>query len=117
MSSGRLLAWLHAHVDNSRGEPFVGHAVVARAPAEAAGNAMELARLEVLEVVHATPGAVAAALAYHAVRYAIESGAETVISTLDDPALEQVGFRRHGSAYRSLSWRGVQIPDLRRSGA
>ena len=58
LSGGRLLTWLHAYVDNSRGEPFVGHAVVARAPAEAAGNAMELARLEVLEVVRGTPGAV-----------------------------------------------------------
>ncbi|ABS03762.1 hypothetical protein Krad_2281 [Kineococcus radiotolerans SRS30216 = ATCC BAA-149] len=114
LSSGRLLTWLHAYVDNGRGEPFIGHAVVARAPADPGGNGTQPARLEVLEIVPGTPGTVAAALVYHAVRDAIESGAETVSSTLDDPALEKVGFRRHGSGYLSLSWRDVQIPDLRR---
>ncbi|WP_049821357.1 hypothetical protein [Kineococcus radiotolerans] len=114
LDGGRLLTWLHAYVNNSRGEPFVGHVVVARSPADPAGNGTQSARLEVLEVVPGTPDTVAAALAYHAVRDAIESGAETVSSTLDDPALKKVGFRRHGSGYLSLSWRDVQIPDLRR---
>lgn len=117
LSSGRLIVWLHAHVDNSRGEPFVGHAVVARPSADEAGDGGQPARLEVLEVVPGTPGTVAAALAYHAVRDAIESGAQTIFSALDDPALEEVGFRRDGSTYLSLTSRDVQIPDLRRSGA
>lgn len=91
IAQDRLVEWLHAHVDNPRGEPFVGHAVVSRERADAhAGSA----RLEVLEVVPGTSSAVTAALAFNAARGAIEAGASTVFTDLDDPALHQVGFRR-----------------------
>lgn len=104
----RLLVWMHAYVDNARAEPVVGHVVLSRgAPAGSA-------RLETLEVVPGTPPAVAAALAFHAVRSAVELGAGTVVSDLDDPALDQVGFRADGGGgSRSVDWRGVRTPDVR----
>ncbi|MCI2237223.1 hypothetical protein MO973_04070 [Paenibacillus sp. TRM 82003] len=119
LTDGRLLTWLHAYVNNARGEPYVGHAVVARAPAGVAGERSGPARLEVLQVVPGTPGTVSAALAYHAVREAVEAGAQSVSSTLGDPvarpALEEVGFRRgDSSAELSVTWREVRRPDLRR---
>ncbi|WP_337060827.1 hypothetical protein [Kineococcus sp. G2] len=119
LTDDRLLTWLHAYVNNARGEPYVGHAVVARPPTDDRGRSSGAARLESLEVVPGTPGTVAAALAYHAVREAVEAGAESVSSALDDPvargALEEVGFRRgDSSAEVSVTWREVRRPDLRR---
>jgi hypothetical protein len=107
----RLLVWLHAHVDNARGEPFVGHAVVSRpVPTRTADELSGSARLEVLEVVPGTPTTVNAALAYHAVRSAIEMGAEQVATDLDDPFLTQVGFRRSDGASQVVHWNATQAP-------
>ncbi|WP_432489439.1 hypothetical protein [Kineococcus sp. SYSU DK018] len=106
-------------MNNARGEPYVGHAVVARPPTDGSGRSSGAARVEALEVVPGTPGTVAAALAYHAVREAVEAGAQSVSSALDDPvargALEEVGFQRgDGSTELSVTWREVRRPDLRR---
>ncbi|WP_432537760.1 hypothetical protein [Kineococcus arenarius] len=119
LTEGRLLTWLHAYVNNARGEPYVGHAVVARPPTDGSGRSSGPARLESLEVVPGTPGTVAAALAYHAVREAVEAGAQSISSALDDSvartALEEVGFRRgDSSAELSVTWREVRRPDLHR---
>ncbi|GAB3598261.1 hypothetical protein GCM10027586_00170 [Kineococcus gypseus] len=113
LSQGRLLTWLHAYVNNARGEPYVGHAVVARPPRHGSGREPGPARLAVLQLVPGTPGTVAAALTYHAVHEAVEAGAQRITSTVDDPALEQVGFHRTGGAAEvSVSWHEVRRPDL-----
>ena len=101
----RLLAWLHAYADNARGEPFVGHAVVSGGPPGSA-------RLEVLEVVRGTPATVAAALAFHAVRGAVEAGAGAVVTALDDSALDEIGFHPHGGGGRVVGWDEVRPPDV-----
>jgi len=109
----RLLVWLHAYVNNTRGEPFVGHVVISRA---AAGGTSDVpdgsARLEVLEVVPGTPATVAAALAFHAVRSAVEMGVARIVSDVDDPALDQIGFRREHGTSRVVHWRDVRAPNM-----
>ncbi|MEJ5946904.1 hypothetical protein WDZ17_16540 [Pseudokineococcus basanitobsidens] len=112
---GRLLTWVWAYRD-VRDLPAVGHAAVATP--EPHGPAAGPARLEVLEVVPGTPPTVAAALAYAAVRDAVEAGAAAVTSDLDDLVLDEVGLRREeGSESRSVTWQDVQKPVVRRSSA
>jgi hypothetical protein len=112
LKQDRLLVWLHAYENNARGEPFVGHAVVSRpAPASTPEVRSGEARLEVLEVAPGTPATVNAALAFHAVRSAIEMGAAKVATDLDDPSLTQVGFRRSDGVSHVIDWNDAQAPN------
>ncbi len=114
LTEGRLLTWLHGYVDGRRGGPFVGHAVVARPDDDGSAAWSGPARQRTLEVVPGTPPAVTTALAYHAVRDAIEAGADTIISGLDLRAVSDIGFRADAEGSWSVTWRDVRTPDFSR---
>lgn len=114
LAEGRLLTWLHAYVDNRQGEPFVGHAAVSSPSPD--GPETGRAGLEVLEVVPGTSATVTAALAYNALRNAVEAGATTITTDLDDPVLDKIGFRHEPGHARSVVWRDLDRPIVRRRG-
>ena len=89
LAEGRLLTWLDAYFDRSRG-PFtpVGHVAVSWAP-----DRPRIAVLEVLQVAAGAPGTVPRMLAHHAVHTTAEAGATEVRTVLPDRLLLDVGFR------------------------
>lgn len=89
VAEGRLLTWLQAYLDRSRG-PFtpVGHVAVSWAP-----DRPRIAVLAGLEVAAGVPGTVPRMLAHHAVHTAAEAGATEVRTVLPDRLLLDVGFR------------------------
>ena len=108
LEQGRLVTWLHAYVDNHRGEPVVGHAALtwdASTPKGPGGRAL----LEVLEVSAGTPEAVAAALAFHGLSDAAETGAREAVAASGGPVLAEVGF----TGPRAGGWRVLRLSELR----
>lgn len=88
MDEGRLITWLQAFVNNTAGEPVVGHVVISREP-----DTEHRSRLELLQTTAGTPPGVATALVYNALRDAIDQGAATIVANARfQPVLAELGF-------------------------
>ncbi len=92
----RRIAWLQAHVDNAMAEPFVGQSVVNWA---APGTAM----LTLVELVPGTPPSVGRDLTWAAMNAAADAGASHVVTSLDEPWLDGLGFRDAGRGMLATS--------------
>ena len=75
-------------------------------------NLVTPARSAAILFVHRGRAAVTAALAFHAVRSAIEMGADKVATDLDDPSLTHVGFRRSDGDRHVVRWNDAQAPNI-----
>lgn len=83
---GRLICWVTAYEDDSRGNPYAGHAVVS-------WTGDDTAHLEHLEVGNGVPITVVVGLARRGAHFAGGAGALSVTTALDTPELDLVGFR------------------------
>ncbi|MFF0310198.1 hypothetical protein ACFYSC_22430 [Streptosporangium sp. NPDC004379] len=88
IAEARLACWLQAHVDNDRGEPYVGQVVASWEDARCA-----TARLDLVHTKPGVPSEVRGALVRSAVRMVTENGALHVVTALDVPELHGLGFR------------------------
>ena len=86
---GELIAWLTAYVNNTRGEPVIGQAVVA-------WSGGGVAHLDVLETAAGTPVTVQLDLVHRACAMAAEAGARQVTTSSDIAELDLLGFRPDG---------------------
>ncbi|MGI5273318.1 hypothetical protein ACQEUU_29505 [Nonomuraea sp. CA-218870] len=88
LAEDRLACWHEAYVDNSRGEPHVGHAV-----ASWDDPPHTTARLALVHIQPGVPPDVRTALARFAVRAVTEAGALRVVTAIDAPELRELGFQ------------------------
>jgi hypothetical protein len=88
-ASGELISWLMAYVNNSRGEPVIGQAVVA-------WSGEGVAHLDVLETAPGTPVTAQLDLVHLACAMAAEAGAQQVTTSSDLAELEVLGFQPDG---------------------
>ncbi|MFI6906068.1 hypothetical protein ACIBKY_32730 [Nonomuraea sp. NPDC050394] len=98
----RLACWLHAYVDNARGEPFVGQAA-----ASWEDKRRTIARLDLVHVQPGVPSEVRDALVRVVICEVAEAGALRVVTAVDDPELHGLGFRPAnvgGLALHTRSW-------------
>lgn len=86
---GTLLSWQRAFVDGPAGGPMVGHATASRVDAVTG-------RLDHCEVVTGAPDTVTLALCWAAVHAASWRGVRHVVTDLDHPVLDVLGFERDG---------------------
>ena len=85
---GSLLSWQRAFVNSATGGPMVGHATVSRVDAVTG-------RLDECEVIGA-PASVTLALCWAAVHGASWHGVRRIVTELDDPVLDVLGFTPQG---------------------
>ncbi|MDA0638402.1 hypothetical protein OUY22_33775 [Nonomuraea sp. MCN248] len=88
LAEDRLACWHEAYVDNSRGEPHVGHAV-----ASWDDPSRTTARLALVHIQPGVPSDVRTALARFAVRAVTEAGALRVVTAIGTPELRELGFQ------------------------
>ena len=84
-SGGILISWHRSCVNDEHGSPFVGHATITRVDPSTA-------RLEQCETSAGTPETVALDLCLRAAHSASWTGVTTVVTDLDRPVLDIVGF-------------------------
>jgi hypothetical protein len=106
-ASGELISWLMAYVNNSRGEPVIGQAVVAWSGDGAA-------HIEVLETASGTPVTAQLDLVHLACVMAAEAGAHRVTTTSSIDELELLGFKTAGDDQRVVdtAFLDVDLPAL-----
>lgn len=88
-SAGTLISWERSYLNNRTGSPYVGHAATATVDADTA----ELVYCDTRPDV---PRTVTLDLCLAAVHQASWRGARRVLTSLDDPILDVLGFRDHG---------------------
>ena len=106
-ASGELIGWLVAYVNNSRGEPVIGHAVVAWS---GAGTA----HIDVLETAPGTPVTAQLDLAHRACVMAAEAGAGRVTTSSDIAELGLLGFTADAEGLRGIDtdFFDIDVPAL-----
>ncbi|MER6951026.1 hypothetical protein ABT294_44135 [Nonomuraea sp. NPDC000554] len=105
IGEGRLACWLHAYVDNARGEPFVGHAA-----ASWEDKQHTTVRLDLVHIQPGVPSEVRDALVRLTVCEVAEAGALRVVTAIDDPALHGLGFRPANGGGLALHTRSAEPP-------
>ncbi|WP_239101147.1 hypothetical protein [Microbispora amethystogenes] len=88
IAEGKLVCWLQASVDNARWRPFVGQAA-----ASWEDEQHTVARLDLVHIRPEVPSEVRDALIRLTVFEAAEAGALRVVTAIDEPELQGLGFR------------------------
>ncbi|MEU1394450.1 MULTISPECIES: hypothetical protein [unclassified Nonomuraea] len=101
----RLACWLHAYVDNARGEPYVGQAA-----ASWEDEQRTIARLDLVHIQPGVPSEVRDALVSLVVCEVAEAGALHVVTAVDDPELHGLGFRPANGGGLALHTRSTEPP-------
>ncbi|MFI7709106.1 hypothetical protein [Nonomuraea sp. NPDC049480] len=101
----RLACWLHAYVDNARGEPFVGQAA-----ASWEDTRRTIARLDLVHIQPGIPSEVRDGLVRLVVREVAEAGALRVVTAVDDPEFHGLGFRPANGGGLALHTRSTEPP-------
>jgi hypothetical protein len=106
-ASGELISWLMAYVNNSRGEPVIGQAVVS-------WSGEGVAHIDVLETAPGTPVTAQLDLVHRACVMAAEAGARRVTTSSDLTELELLGFRADADDARAVdtAFLDVDVPAL-----
>jgi hypothetical protein len=106
-ASGELISWLMAYVNNSRGEPVIGQAVVG-------WSGDGVARIDVLQTAPGTPVTAQLDLVHLACAMAAEAGARRVTTSSDLTELELMGFRAGADGLRVVdtAFLDIDLPAL-----
>ncbi|MFI9590512.1 hypothetical protein [Nonomuraea sp. NPDC052265] len=105
IAEARLACWLQAYVDNARGEPFVGQAA-----ASWEDKRRTIARLDLVHIQPGVPSGVRDALVRLVVCEVAEAGALRVVTAVDDPELQGLGFRPANGGGFALHTRSTEPP-------
>lgn len=101
----RLACWLQAYVNNARGEPPVGQAA-----ASWEDKRRTIARLDLVHVQPGVPSEVRDALVRLVICEVAEAGALRVVTALDVPELQGLGFRPANGGGLALHTRSTEPP-------
>ncbi|WP_157549657.1 hypothetical protein [Nonomuraea candida] len=107
-----LARWLQAYVDNARGHPCVGRAVASWED----NTRHTTARLDLVHTQPGLPTEVRGTLVRLAVHMVAENGALRVVTAIDIPELQELGFRPaiEGAQVRHHRHRATVGPRCRR---